>query len=384
MKITGVKTFIVGNPPPHWGGRNWVFLKLTTDEGIEGVGECNFAWHKEHAIVRLIEELAEPYVIGTNPFNTEKIWETLYAGDHFFRHPEIVSTQVISAFEMACWDIVGKALNQPIYNLLGGKLRDKLRAYSYISCVDKPWRPPASPQKAGESAAWMVERGFTALKLDPIPPIAPGPREVSLTELRYTDAVLKSIRDAVGDKADILMGTHGQLNTHSAIRYAKVIEPYDPQWFEEPVSPENVEEMARVAQHTSIPIATGERLSTKHDFLRVLQSQAVQIIQAHAGLNGIVEMKKIAGMAEAFYAQMAPWMHCGPIAAAANVQVDMTIPNFLMQEGIGEWKGFHAEILKEPIVWEKGYIIPPDRPGLGVELDEKVAAKHPFIPWEKT
>ena len=375
MKIVDVKTFIVGTPPPHRGGRNWVFLKLTTDEGIEGVGECNTPSFRERTLVRLINELSEPFVLGSDPFDIERLWDTLYTGVHGFHHPGIVSTQVIAAYEMACWDIVGKALDQPVYNLLGGKYRDKVRAYTYMY----EWHAPSPAERAGEAAARLLDQGFTAMKFDPIPPITPAPREVSLEELRYTDAVLNSVRQAVGDKADILVGTHGQLNTHSAIRFARVLEQYDPLWFEEPVPPENMTEMARVAQHTTIPIATGERLCTKHDFSALLEKQAAQVIQAHVGLNGVLELKKIAGMCEAHYAQIAPWMYCGPVAGAANIQVDVCTPNFLLQEGIETWSGFHAEILKEPIRWEKGYIIPPTRPGLGIELDEEVLAKHPYV-----
>ncbi|MDP3061824.1 MAG: mandelate racemase/muconate lactonizing enzyme family protein, partial [Chloroflexota bacterium] len=343
MKITEVKTWIVGNPPPHRGGRNWVFLKLLTDEGIEGVGECNTPSNREHTLVQLIKELSAPFVIGKSPFDNEKLWDTLYTGVHAFHHPGIISNQVIAAYDMACWDIVGKALNQPIYNLLGGKYRDKVRAYTYIY----EWHAPQPPEVAAEAASKLVAQGFTAMKFDPIPPIAPAPREVSLAELRYADSIMNAIRKAVGDKADLLMGTHGQLNTHSALRYAKMLEPYDPQWFEEPVPTENMDEMARVAQHTSIPIATGERLCTKYDFQQLLQKQAAQIIQAHVGLNGIMELKKIAGMCEAYYAQIAPWMYCSPVAGAANVQIDVCTPNFLLQEGIETWSGFHAEILVE-------------------------------------
>ena len=375
MKITGVKTFIVGNPPPHRGGRNFLFLKLTTDEGLVGYGECNMAHGREHAVAKLVEELGEAHVIGMNPFDTEKLWEILYSSTHFYRHPGIVSTQAVAGFDMACWDIVGKALNQPIYNLLGGKVRDKVRAYTYIYA----WRRPEPAEKAGEAASGLVERGFTAMKLDPLA-IPPCSRDISLDELRYAEGVVRAIREAVGDRADILMGTHGQLNTHSALRFAKMLEPYDPLWFEEPVPPENLDEMARVAQHTSIPIATGERLCTLHDFYALLKRQAAQIVQAHVGLCGIMGMKKIAGMCEANYAQNAPWLYCGPIAGAANGQIDVCIPTFLIQEGIETWSGFHAEILKEPVRWEDGYIIPSDRPGLGVELNEEVALKHPYIP----
>ena len=188
------------------------------------------------------------------------------------------------------------------------------------------------------------------------------------------------MREAVGDRCDILVGTHGQMVTSSAIRLAKRLEPYDPLWFEEPVPPENRREMARVARSTSIPIATGERLSTKYEFAELLQRQAASILQMALGrVGGILEAKKIAGMAEAHYAQIAPHLWTGPIEGAANIQIDTCSPNFLIQESIEMWGGFHAEIVKEPIQWEKGYIIPPTKPGLGVELNEKVAEAHPYI-----
>jgi 2-dehydro-3-deoxyphosphogalactonate aldolase len=156
-----------------------------------------------------------------------------------------------------------------------------------------------------------------------------------------------------------------------------VLEPFDPLWFEEPVPLENVDEMARVAASTTIPIATGERLATRWEFRELFEKQAAQIIQLNVGFNGILESKKIAAMAETYYAQIAPWMHCGPIAGAAAIQLDVCTPNFLIQEGIETWDGLHAEILKEPIRWEKGYLIPSEKPGLGVEPDERVFAKFP-------
>jgi 2-dehydro-3-deoxyphosphogalactonate aldolase len=283
----------------------------------------------------------------------------------------------MGAIEMACWDIMGKALNQPIYRLLGGVKNQKLRAYTYLY----EWQAGDAPEKAGPAAARLVERGFTHFKFDPIPPLSPQPREISLKELRYTDAVLKHMRDAVGDDCDIGMGTHGQLTTHSAIRLAKVLERYDCLWFEEPVPPENVDEMARVARHTSVPIATGERLSTKWDYRLLLEKQAAQIIQINVGQSGILEAKKIAGMAEAYYAQIAPWMYCGPVAAAANIQLDVTCPNFLIQEGIEDMSGFHAELIEEPIRIEQGYILPSSKPGLGIgRVKEEILARYPYLP----
>jgi 2-dehydro-3-deoxyphosphogalactonate aldolase len=183
----------------------------------------------------------------------------------------------------------------------------------------------------------------------------------------------------VGDEVEIYLGTHGQLTTYSAIRIAKILEKYNPGWFEEPVFPENIDEMARVAAHTSIPIATGERLVTKYEFAQVLEKQAAQIIQMDVGhCGGILEAKKIAGMAEAHYALIAPHMYCGPVAAAAAIQVDTCSPNFLIQEY--NFTDLHLKLVKKPVTFEKGYIIPSSEPGLGVELNEDVAADHPFRP----
>lgn len=383
MKVVDFKTYIVGVPAPYKGGINWVFIKLTTDDGLEGWGECNVPTRREKTLVTYMEELCEQFIINkADPFDIEKIWKTLYEGGdcHFFRHPGTLASQANAAIEMACWDIVGKALNQPVYNLLGGKYNEKVRAYTYMHFQ---WTPGESAKKAGEVAAKLVEQGFTALKLDPIAPLVPQPREISLDELKYSEDVIKNIRNAVGNKCDILIGTHGQFTTHSAIRFIKRLEQYDPLWFEEPVPLENIDEMARIAGHTDVPIATAERLATKWEIRLLLEKQAAQIIQVNVGLNGIMEAKKIAGMAEAYFAQIAPWMYCGPIAAAANIQLDVCSPNFLIQEGIEKMDGFYAEILKEPIKWEKGYFIPPTKPGLGVELNEKVLVKYPPHPWVK-
>ena len=185
------------------------------------------------------------------------------------------------------------------------------------------------------------------------------------------------MRDAVGDRLEIALGTHGQLTTSGAIRVAQALEEYRPFWFEEPVPPENVDELARVAAHTSIPIATGERLVTKFEFAQILNKQAAQILQLDVGqCGGILEAKKIAGMAEAHYAMVAPHMYCGPIASAAAIQLDTCSPNFLIQEFNAN--SLHAEILKEPLRFENGFITPPTGPGLGVELDEKVVARQLF------
>jgi galactonate dehydratase len=374
MQISDVRTYLVANTPPYHGGRCWLFVKLITDDGIEGVGEWSTAHvGRERAQVELIEALAQAFVIGASPFDIERIWQRIYAADHDYRHPGLGSTPALSAIEMACWDIVGKALNQPVYNLLGGRYHDKLRAYAYMP-TEGIWE---RPEKAGEIAARLVEEGNTACKFDPFTPLFPQPRDIPLKTIKHVARIFSCMRDAVGDELEIGLGTHGQLTTSSAIRVAQALEEYAPYWFEEPVPPENVDEMARVAAHTSIPIATGERLLTKFEFVEVLQKQAAQIIQLDVGhCGGILEAKKIAGMAEAHFAMIAPHMYCGPVAAAAAVQLATCSPNFLVQEYNAS--DLHAEILAEPIAFERGYITPPSTPGLGVELDEKALAAHRY------
>ena len=380
MKIKEFKTFVVGNPPPHFGGRYWIFLKLTTDSGITGYGEAYSIPFHPKVVEHMIGDVCERYVIGADPFKIEKLWRLVY-GRGFTLRPDISIMGILSAIEMACWDIIGKELNKPIYELLGGQVHEKLRAYSYLypESQDK-LSVYNDPETAAKRATEYVEKGFTAVKFDPVGPYSVfDPRQLSLEALDHTEKFVKIVREAVGNKCDLLIGTHGQMTTSGAIRLARRLEKFDPLWFEEPVPPENPEEMSRVARQTSIPIATGERLATKYEFARLLATQAASILQFALGrVGGILEAKKIAGMAEAHYAQIAPHLYCGPIECAANIQIDTCSPNFLIQETIKTCGGFHAEILKEPICWEDGYIIPSNKPGLGVELNEEVAISNPY------
>ncbi len=371
MKIVDVQTFLVENVPPYQGGRRWLFVKLITDEGIEGIGEWSTGQvGREKSSIEVIKDLATQFVVGADPFKIELLWQKIYATDHDYRHPGLALTPALSAIEMACWDIIGKALNQPVYNLLGGQYHEKLRAYAYMP-HGGIWE---NPEKAGEIAADLMEKGNTAMKFDPFP-IFPAPRDIPLKDIARVGEIFKCIRDAVGYEVEVGLGTHGQLTTSSAIRIAQMLEPYYPFWFEEPVSLENVDEMARVASHTSIPIATGERLLTKYEFVEIFQKQAAQIIQLDVGhCGGILESKKIASMAEAHYASIAPHMYCGPVAAAAAVQVATCSPNFLILEF--NRTTLHADILQEPIVFDAGYIVPPTSPGLGADLNEDVLARH--------
>ena len=380
MKITDYKTFVVGNPPPHFGGVYWVFVKLTTDSGVEGVGEVYSVPFHPHTVARMIEDLCERRVVGADPFKIERLWRNVYGSGYTMR-PDTSVMGILSGIETACWDIIGKELDKPVYELLGGRVHDRLRSYSYLYPAEgEDDSVYSDPDLAATRAAEYVAMGFTAVKFDPVGPFSAfDPRQLSLEALEHSEHFVKTIREAVGGTCDLLFGTHGQMTTSGAIRLARRLEPFDPLWFEEPVPPENVDEMARVARQTSIPIATGERLATKYEFAAVLAKQAASILQMALGrVGGILEAKKIAGMAEAHYAQIAPHLYCGPIEGAANVQIGACSPNFLIQECIQTWGGFHAEILKEPMCWEDGYIIPSEKPGIGVELDEEVAARHPY------
>lgn len=380
MKITDVKTFVVANPPPGFGGRYFVFLKLITDAGIEGLGEVYSLPFHPHVVEKMIKDVVERCVIGQEPYNIERIWRSVYSSG-FTQHPDLSMMGILSGIEMACWDIVGKDVNKPVYKLLGGQVHEKLRSYTYIypKAGDKT-DVYADPILAAERAAEYVAMGFTALKFDPAGPYsAYDGRQLSLTELDRSETFVRTLREAVGLKADLLFGTHGQMTAAGALRLARRLEPYDPLWFEEPIPPDNPREMAKVARGTSIPIATGERLATKYDFVRLLEEGAAAILQMNLGrVGGILEAKKIASMAEAYHVQIAPHLYCGPVVGAANIQLATCSPNFLIQESILDWRGFHTEILKKPIQWQDGYIIPPTEPGLGVELNEEVALKHPY------
>ncbi|NQV46813.1 MAG: mandelate racemase/muconate lactonizing enzyme family protein [Rhodospirillaceae bacterium] len=380
MKIKDIKTYVVGNPPPHFGGKYFIFLKLTTDSGVVGYGEVYAATFGPHTIARMIEDVAERHVIGSDPFQIEALWRNIYARGYSAR-PDISLMGVLSGIEMACWDIIGKETDKPVHMLLGGRVHEKLRSYTYIYPEpDDKTDVYRDSDLAAKRAAEYVDQGFTAVKLDPVSDYSAfDPRQPSLQDLDRSESFVRKIRDAVGDKADILFGTHGQLTTSGAIRLARRLEPYNPLWFEEPTPPENAREMAKVARQTSIPIATGERLTTKYEFARVLEAGAASILQMALGrVGGILEAKKIAGMAETHYAQIAPHLYCGPIEGAANIQISACSPNFLILEGIRKWDGFHADILKKPIHWEEGYVIPSHEPGLGVELNEAVAEAHPY------
>jgi len=380
MKLTDIKTFVVGNPPPHYGGRYFVFVKLTTDSRVAGIGEAYCVPFDPHLVEKLLMDVFQRYLHGQDPHHIEKMWRRVYSAG-FTQHSDVTVMAVLSALEMACWDIVGKEAGQPVYNLLGGQVHEKLRSYTYIYArpgdVTDVYR---DPDLAAQRAAEYVGQGFTALKFDPAGPYSAfDGRQLSLEEIDRSVRFCRQLRAAVGMKADLLFGTHGQMTAAGAIRLAKKLEPYDPLWFEEPVPPDAPEEMAKVARATSIPIAAGERLATKYDFGRLLRAGGAAILQMNLGrVGGILEAKKIAGMAEVDHVQIAPHLYCGPVVGAANIQLAACSPNFLILESIERWGGFQAQILKKPVRWEDGYVIPPTDPGLGIELNEEVIAQYPY------
>ncbi len=380
MKLDSVQVFVVANPPPGYGGRYFVFLKLKTACGIEGVGEVYAATFGPHVIASMIEDVFVRRFAGRDPFQIEAMWRETY-GSGFTLRPDLSLMSVVSGLEMACWDIIGKAVDKPVYQLLGGKVHERLRTYTYLYPAEGEGDGfYHDAERSAERAAEYVKLGFTGVKFDPTGGFSVfDPRQPTLEQIERTVRLVRMVREAVGDKADLLVGTHGQFSTSGAVRLAKHLEIYDPLWFEEPVPPEMPEQMALVARSTSIPIATGERLTTKYEFARVLAAGAANILQMNLGrVGGLLEAKKIAALAEVHYAQIAPHLYCGPVVGAANIQIAACTPNFLILESIQQWGGFHAQILDKPIRWEEGYVIPPTAPGLGVELNEKVALAHPY------
>lgn len=388
MKITEVKTFVVGNPPPQIGGRYFIFVRLATDGGVVGYGEAYNATFGPHVTARMIEDCAERHLVGRDPHDIEAFFRRAYSSG-FTQRPDVSMMGCVSALEMACWDIIGKEAGKPVYKLLGGRVHERLRSYTYLypqtgsvypGETDSARNVYNDPDLAAACAAEYVGQGFNAVKLDPAGPytVFDG-HQPRLADIDLSARMLKAIREAVGGSCDILFGTHGQFTASGALRMARAIEPYDPLWFEEPVPPDMPEVMAEVARGTRIPVATGERLTTRWEFARVIEHRAAAILQPDLGRSGgILETKKIAAMAEAYHIQVAPHCYCGPIVAAANIQLAVTLPNFLILESIRTFDGFHASLLRRKIDWQDGWVIPSQEPGLGVELDEAVCEAHPW------
>ena len=379
MKLQDLEVIVTAPPAPGWGGRYWILVKVTTDTGIIGWGECYASSVGPAAMKAVIEDVFARHMQGENPENIELMYRRVYSSG-FTQRPDLTVIGAFSGLEIACWDVLGKDRDRPVHALIGGRMNDRIRAYTYLyplphHDINAFW---TSPEMAAESALDCVARGYTAVKFDPAGPYTlRGGHMPAMSDISQSVAFCKAIREAVGDKADLLFGTHGQFTTAGAIRLAQAIEPYSPLWYEEPVPPDAVEQMAQVARSTRIPVATGERLTTKAEFAPVLRSGAAAILQPALGrAGGIWEMKKVAAMAEVYNAQMAPHLYAGPIEWAANIQYAASIPNILMCECIET--PFHDQLIKGSIRVEDGFITPPTAPGLGIEVDEALARAHPY------
>ena len=329
----------------------------------------------------VICDVFERHMALENPENVEMMFRRCYSSG-FTQRPDPTVIGAFSGMEMACWDILGKAHGRPVYALLGGLMNERIRAYTYLyplphHDINKFW---SSPEMTAESAVEMVKLGFTALKFDPAGPYTlRGGHMPAMSDIATSVDFCRAIRAAVGNKADLLFGTHGQFSTDGAIRLGQALEPFSPLWYEEPIPPDNLMEFANVAQSVRIPLATGERMTTKTEFGMLLRAGGVRILQPALGRSGgILETKKIAAIAEVFNAQVAPHLYAGPVEWAANIQLAANIPNLLLVESILTGGDFHLKLIKNSIRVERGFIQAPTKPGLGIEFDEELARAHPY------
>lgn len=359
MKITGIKPIMADG-----GHRIFVFIKVETDQpGLVGWGEASVEG-KPRAVVGCIQDM-EPMIIGEDPCQIEHCWQILYRSG--FWRLGLIGLSALSGIDQALWDIKGKELGRPIYDLLGGAVRDKVRMYTHFG--------GATPEEMSRNAATKVDRGWTAIKTVPVPltQVLAGPGAV------YGAASnIRAVRDTIGPNVDLLLDFHGRVTPAAAIQYGKAFEPYAPLFIEEPSQAENPAAMVPIARALSIPIATGERLFTRWGFREILESGAASVVQpdpCHAG--GISEARKIATMAEVYYAGLALHNPYGPIATAACIHVDLVSPNFLIQEIVDPEDAPEAmSLVVDPLPIVNGYILPPTKPGLGVEIDEAACARR--------
>ncbi|HEX3812922.1 MAG TPA: mandelate racemase/muconate lactonizing enzyme family protein [Mycobacteriales bacterium] len=363
MKITAIEPFVLGTP---W--RDLTYVRVSTDEGLTGVGETRMLGHTQ-ALLGYLSEAAGNHIIGSDPFNTESLVQRMKHGD-YGRAGEIAMSG-IAVVEMACWDIVGKALGQPVWRLLGGKVRDKIKAYA-----NGWYTVERTAEEFHAAARTVVERGYRALKFDPF---GPGMWELEADERRRSISLVEAVRDAVGPDVEILVEMHGRFAPAEAIRIARQLEPFGPSWIEEPVPPENLQALAKVSGQVSLPVATGERIHDRTEFRELFQLQAADVIQPDIGhLGGIGEVRKLAATAETHYVLIAPHNVGGPVLTAANLHLAACTPNFKIQEHFNDFADEHvkqaAPGLPEVV---NGYFDLPTAPGLGVELDIDYVTAHP-------
>ena len=368
MQITAISTLVVNARM-----RNWVFVKVETYEGLTGWGEASLEW-KTRAVVGAVDDLAQ-LVLGQDPRRIEHLYQVMYR--HSFFRMGVVGMSALSGIEQACWDIWGKSLNQPVYALLGGAVRDTVRMYDHLgggemNALYLQDQPEAMAERARESVA----AGYSAIKALVVPMTEPLDRHAPL---RHAERCLRAIRDAVGDDVDVMVDLHGRTTPAMAIRYAQVLAPFRPYFFEEPCPPENVAALAQVARAIPIPVATGERLVTRFQFRQLFEQGACAVVQpdlCHCG--GLWEARKIAAMAETYYVSIAPHNPLGPIATAVNVHFGFATPNFLIQEAIRSDVPWRDAVVTNPVAPTAGLVGLPAGPGWGIAVNEAEAAKHPF------
>lgn len=364
MKVTDVKCFTV-----DCFRTNWVFVKVYTDSGIDGVGEATLEY-KEKALLGAVEHIKE-YLVGKNPLNIERHYHDIYRDAYWRGGPVLMSA--LSAVETALWDILGKSLGVPVYQLLGGRANDKVRIY-----VNGWFAGAKTPEEFGMKAAEAVKRGVTAMKWDPF---GKNYMNISNTELSTALERVDAVRRAVGDKIDLLIEGHGRFDVPTGIKIAKELEQFKPMFFEEPVPPDNLEALKAVRDKSPVAISAGERLYGRRDYRNLFEMRAADYIQpdiSHAG--GIMELKKIASVAETYYIPFAPHNPSGPVANAATLQLAACCPNFSILEIMYSDVEWRKDVTNEALEYKDGYITIPDKPGLGIEIDEEECLKHPYQP----
>ena len=364
MKITDIKPFVV-----DCFRTNFVFVKIYTDEGITGVGEGTLEY-KEKAFLGALEHIKE-YLVGKNPLNVEQHFRNIYRDAYWRGGPVLMSA--LSAVEMALWDILGKYLNVPVYQLLGGKVNDRVRIY-----VNGWFAGAREPKEFAEKAKQAVKRGVTAMKWDPF---GKSYLDISNEALDKALRCVAAVREAVGDKVDLLIEGHGRFNIPTGIKIAKELEQFKPMFFEEPTPPDSLEALKAVRDKSPVAISAGERLYTRWDYRRFFDIMPADYIQpdiSHAG--GIMELKKIAAEAECRYIPFAPHNPSGPVANAAPLQLAANTPNFCILEIMYSDVEWRKDITNEKLEYKDGYITIPDRAGLGIEINEDECLKHPYKP----
>lgn len=372
MKIDAIRTLVVNAEM-----RNWVFVKVETDTpGLYGWGEASLEW-KTRSVVGAVEDLA-PMIIGEDPTRIEYLYQKMYRQS--FWRMGVIGMSAISGIEQALWDILGKSMSCPVYRLLGGAVRDKARMYTHLGGGDMKAvyesQSASDPQIFVDRALEVVERGYTAVKVLITPPTE---SLSSIGSYAYAEKIMAALRDALGPSIDIMVDCHGRHFPANALEFCRVLAPYKPFFLEEPVPPENIDAMAELRRASPIAIATGERLVTRFGFREVLEKQACHVIQpdlCHCG--GLWEARKIASAAETYYIGVAPHNPLGPIANAVALHFALSTPNFLIQEDMVSDVPWHWEVVRHSLSTDNGYWLPTDAPGLGVEVDERVASRHPF------